>query len=142
MTGFARADRVAHLIQQIVAELLRRDISDPRLQAATITDVKVTRDLRVARVNEVAAKTTSALRSSSSCGAAVQRTRPRSRAARAFCKGLKSSMAYLSILVWKGLVWAQPLDQCAEGLSQSGFVGQGPPAVLVPRRCAVGQRVA
>ena len=55
MTGFARADRVAHLIQQIVAELLRRDISDPRLQAATITDVKVTRDLRVARVYFTAA---------------------------------------------------------------------------------------
>jgi ribosome-binding factor A len=50
MTGFARADRVAHLIQQLLAELLRRDIGDPRLQATTITDVKVTRDLRVARV--------------------------------------------------------------------------------------------
>ena len=55
MTGFARADRVAHLIQQLLAELLRRDISDPRLQAATITEVKVTRDLRVARIYFTAA---------------------------------------------------------------------------------------
>jgi ribosome-binding factor A len=55
MTGFARADRVAHLIQQLLAELLRRDISDPRLQSATITEVKVTRDLRVARVYFAAA---------------------------------------------------------------------------------------
>jgi ribosome-binding factor A len=50
MTGYVRADRVGRLIQQLLSELLRRDISDPRLQAATITDVKVTRDLRTARV--------------------------------------------------------------------------------------------
>jgi ribosome-binding factor A len=50
MTGFARSDRVGRLIQQLLSELLRRDISDPRLQGATITEVKVTRDLRVARV--------------------------------------------------------------------------------------------
>ncbi len=55
MTGFARADRVGHLIREILAELLRRDISDPRLQAATITDVTVTRDLRTARVYFAAA---------------------------------------------------------------------------------------
>jgi ribosome-binding factor A len=50
MTGFARADRVARLIQQLLAELLQRELSDPRLQSATVTDVKVTRDLRLARV--------------------------------------------------------------------------------------------
>ena len=55
MTGFARADRVARLIQQLLAELLQRELSDPRLQAATVTDVKVTRDLRVARVYFAAA---------------------------------------------------------------------------------------
>jgi ribosome-binding factor A len=50
MTGFSRADRVGGLIQQILSELLRRDISDPRLQMATITDVKLTKDLRRARI--------------------------------------------------------------------------------------------
>jgi ribosome-binding factor A len=50
MTGFSRADRVGGLIQQILAELLRKDISDPRLQMATITDVKLTKDLRLARI--------------------------------------------------------------------------------------------
>lgn len=50
MTGFSRADRVGGLIQQLLAELLQRDISDPRLQTATITQVKVTKDLRRARI--------------------------------------------------------------------------------------------
>jgi ribosome-binding factor A len=50
MTGFSRADRVGGLIQQVLSELLRRDISDPRLQMATITDVKLTKDLRRARI--------------------------------------------------------------------------------------------
>jgi ribosome-binding factor A len=50
MTGFSRADRVGGLIQQLLAELLQRDISDPRLQMATITAVKVTKDLRHARI--------------------------------------------------------------------------------------------
>ncbi len=50
MTGFSRADRVGGLIQQLLAELLQKDISDPRLQMATITQVKVTKDLRRARI--------------------------------------------------------------------------------------------
>ena len=50
MTGFSRADRVGGLIQQLLAEMLRKDISDPRLQSATITEVKVTKDLRLARI--------------------------------------------------------------------------------------------
>lgn len=50
MTGFSRADRVGGLIQQLLAELLQKDISDPRLQRATITEVKVTKDLRRARI--------------------------------------------------------------------------------------------
>ena len=37
MTGYSRADRVGGLIQQILSDLLRRDISDPRLQMVTIT---------------------------------------------------------------------------------------------------------
>ena len=50
MTGYSRADRVGALIQQVLSDLLRRDISDPRLQMATITHVKVTKDLRQARI--------------------------------------------------------------------------------------------
>ncbi|MCU0592332.1 MAG: 30S ribosome-binding factor RbfA [Desulfobacterales bacterium] len=50
MTGFSRADRVGGLIQKLLAELLQKDISDPRLQMATITEVKVTKDLRRARI--------------------------------------------------------------------------------------------
>ena len=50
MTGYARADRVGGLIQQILSDLLRREISDPRVQMATITQVKVTKDLRMARI--------------------------------------------------------------------------------------------
>jgi ribosome-binding factor A len=50
MTSLARSERVGGLIQQILSELLRRDISDPRLALTTITGVKVTKDLRLARV--------------------------------------------------------------------------------------------
>jgi ribosome-binding factor A len=50
MTSLARAERVGGLIQQILSELLRRDISDPRLALTTITGVKLTKDLRLARV--------------------------------------------------------------------------------------------
>jgi ribosome-binding factor A len=37
-------------MQRVLSDLLLRDISDPRLQMATITDVKVTKDLRQARI--------------------------------------------------------------------------------------------
>jgi ribosome-binding factor A len=50
MTGYSRAERVGGLIQQILADLLRRDINDPRLQMATITRVTVAKDLRLARI--------------------------------------------------------------------------------------------
>lgn len=50
MTGYSRADRVGGLIQQILSDLLLRDISDPRLKMATISRVTVTKDLRLARI--------------------------------------------------------------------------------------------
>jgi ribosome-binding factor A len=50
MTGYSRADRVAGLMQRVISDLLHRDISDPRLQMATITYVKVSHDLRHARI--------------------------------------------------------------------------------------------
>ncbi len=50
MKPYSRSDRVAGLIHQVVAELLRTQIKDPRLSGTTITGVKVTRDLRHARI--------------------------------------------------------------------------------------------
>jgi ribosome-binding factor A len=50
MSGFARSQRVGGLIQELLSELLRKDISDPRLHLTTITHVQVTKDLRIARV--------------------------------------------------------------------------------------------
>lgn len=49
-TGYNRADRVADQIRMEVADILMRKIKDPRVQAVTVTDVKLTSDLRIARV--------------------------------------------------------------------------------------------
>src|SRR5258706_12318997 len=46
---YQRSDRVGDLILEVVAELLRKDIRDPRVQAVTLTAVKVSKDLRHAR---------------------------------------------------------------------------------------------
>ncbi len=45
-----RTKRVGHLIQKEISEILIADIADPRLEYITITDVKVTPDLRNATV--------------------------------------------------------------------------------------------
>ena len=45
-----RSDRVGDLILEVIAELLRKDIRDPRVQAVILTGVKVSKDLRHARV--------------------------------------------------------------------------------------------
>lgn len=50
MIPFARSDRVSGLIQKALSEILKRDIGDPRLKMATITEVEVTRDLKLARI--------------------------------------------------------------------------------------------
>ena len=50
MNTFSRAERVGGLIQQTVSEILHRQIKDPRLEMATITHVKMTRDLKIARI--------------------------------------------------------------------------------------------
>ena len=42
----ARVQRLADRIKQIVAELLERRIKDPRLGCITITDVRLTNDMR------------------------------------------------------------------------------------------------
>ncbi len=48
--GEHRRERVAHLIQIELARLLLREARDPRLRAVTLTGVRVTADLRMARV--------------------------------------------------------------------------------------------
>ena len=50
MSTFKRADRVADLIKMEIADLLLKQVRDPRIGSVTITGVKVTDDLRTARV--------------------------------------------------------------------------------------------
>ena len=50
MTQYSRADRVSGLIQTTLSEILTRDTSDPRLEMVTISGVKMTRDLKIARI--------------------------------------------------------------------------------------------
>jgi ribosome-binding factor A len=47
---FKRADRVGGLIREELSRLLLRQVKDPRLHAVTITAVRVSADLRHARV--------------------------------------------------------------------------------------------
>lgn len=50
MKTFARADRVAALMQRVLSDILRKGVKDPRLDMATITGVSLSRDLKNARV--------------------------------------------------------------------------------------------
>ncbi|WP_035775399.1 30S ribosome-binding factor RbfA [Arthrobacter sp. H5] len=50
MADPARAARMAQRIKVIVAEALRRRVKDPRLEAVTVTDARVTNDLQHATV--------------------------------------------------------------------------------------------
>jgi len=45
-----RPERVAHLVQAELATLLLREANDPRLRDLTVTAVRMSADLRVARV--------------------------------------------------------------------------------------------
>ena len=47
---FGRADRVSQQIQREIAEILQREIKDPRVGMATVSDVELTRDLQHAKV--------------------------------------------------------------------------------------------
>lgn len=49
-TEFKRADRVADLLKQEMADLLLRRVKDPRVERITITGVEVSADLQHARV--------------------------------------------------------------------------------------------
>lgn len=50
MTDAARARKLADRIREIVAEMLERRIKDPRLGFVTVTDARITNDLRDATV--------------------------------------------------------------------------------------------
>ncbi|MBE9530110.1 MAG: 30S ribosome-binding factor RbfA [Proteobacteria bacterium] len=50
MKPFARSDRVSGQIQKVLSEILLKKVKDPRLENASITDVKMSRDLRIARI--------------------------------------------------------------------------------------------
>ena len=50
MSPFSRADRVGGLIQKVLSNILNKNIRDPRLKMTTITSVKVSRDLKQARI--------------------------------------------------------------------------------------------
>ena len=50
MTTHSRPERVGELVQQKLAELFARGLKDPRVGLVTITGVKMTPDLREARV--------------------------------------------------------------------------------------------
>jgi ribosome-binding factor A len=45
-----RPERVAHVVQAELAQLLLRDLHDPRLRDVHVTAVRMTADLRAARV--------------------------------------------------------------------------------------------
>jgi ribosome-binding factor A len=47
---YQRADRVGDLLAELISELLRKEIRDPRINTVTVTGVKVSKDLRHARV--------------------------------------------------------------------------------------------
>ncbi|MSP37061.1 MAG: 30S ribosome-binding factor RbfA [Deltaproteobacteria bacterium] len=47
---YQRSERVGDLILEVIAELLRKEINDPRVRGVTLTGVKVSKDLRHARV--------------------------------------------------------------------------------------------
>jgi len=50
MTRFARSERVGRHIRNTLADILHRDVKDPRLKLVTITSVDVSPDLRLAKI--------------------------------------------------------------------------------------------
>jgi ribosome-binding factor A len=50
MKPYTRAERISMKLQQAITELLTKKISDPRIEMATVSQVKMTPDLRLASV--------------------------------------------------------------------------------------------
>ena len=68
-----RPERVGHLVQAELARVLLRDVKDPRLHDVTITAVRMTADLHLARVYFRTLAGTSA---AADAGAALTRATP------------------------------------------------------------------
>ena len=49
-SSFKRTARIASLLREVLAELVRSTIKDPRVRGVTITEVEVSGDLREAKV--------------------------------------------------------------------------------------------
>jgi ribosome-binding factor A len=47
---YQRADRIGDLLLELISELLRREVRDPRVGAVTLTAAKVSKDLCHARI--------------------------------------------------------------------------------------------
>jgi ribosome-binding factor A len=56
MRSFNRADRVGALIQETLSTLLKKSIKDPRINSAVITGVKMSPDLKLAKIYFVISK--------------------------------------------------------------------------------------
>ena len=50
MAEYQRSDRVGDLLVELISELLRKEMRDPRVGAVTLTGAKVSKDLRHARI--------------------------------------------------------------------------------------------
>ncbi len=50
MKSFPRSVRVGELIQQVLSDILRKHINDPRLVKTTISAVKMSADLKIAKI--------------------------------------------------------------------------------------------
>jgi len=50
MKSFTRKERVGGLIQRTLSEILIKGIKDPRLEGVSITDVRMSSDLKIANV--------------------------------------------------------------------------------------------
>jgi len=50
MKPYARSDRVGGQVKKVMAELLQKEIKDPCLDGVTITGVRMSRDLRIAKI--------------------------------------------------------------------------------------------
>jgi ribosome-binding factor A len=48
--SFKRADRVAELIRADMSEIINKEVKDPRLHSVTITSVRISDDLRNAKI--------------------------------------------------------------------------------------------
>jgi ribosome-binding factor A len=50
MKTYKRAERVAPLVREILSDLIRNRVKDPRIHAAIITRIEMKDDLRLARI--------------------------------------------------------------------------------------------